>query len=164
MINNMTTTEEIRIIPAETNETLRWECEAEAAKSIDNNGRYLIRLLTLDWMQDDDAIIGNRYLEGAAFLFEVLDWQARTIRLVLSDESLDLTENHARAIFETPADCEAWFSELGQYVRTEGWDEEEEDTPTTESLPSRYWQPGAEDANENEQEENCFANLTIPFE
>lgn len=110
-----------RDIPTETDESFREEIEADA-EGIDRD-RCLIRLLSQDWMNDNqEAMRAVRYLETAAFLFEVIDWETREIRLVLTDESLDLSEDYARAVFETPEECENWFEALGEDLKTEGWD------------------------------------------
>lgn len=109
-----------RDIPTEQDENLRWDIEADAT-GIDRS-RCLIRLLSQDWMSDNlKAYRAIKYLEGAAFLFEVLDWENRTFRLVLTDEIIDLA--WPRATFETPEECEAWFEELGNYIEEEGLDE-----------------------------------------
>ena len=118
----MTTTMNIRDLPTEYEAEFRKEIETEAAKTLADSDRYQVTLLTLTWMEDSDANLGRIYLDDTAWLFEVIDWQERKIRLVLTDESLDLSEDYARAIFETPAECENWFQGLGQDVRTEGWE------------------------------------------
>lgn len=112
-----------RDIPTEQDENLRWDIEADAT-GIDRS-RCLIRLLSQDWMNDNlKAYRAVKYLEGAAFLFEVLDWENRTFRLVLTDESLDLSPDWARGTFDDPQECEDWFEALGDDLEEEGWDEE----------------------------------------
>lgn len=111
-----------RDLPTEYDEEFRQEIENDAAKTLGDSDRYQVRLLTLDWIDGADARRAVRYLDTTAWLFEVLDWQERKIRLVLTDESLDLTEDYARATFETPAEVENWFDGLGYDIRIEGWD------------------------------------------
>ena len=111
-----------RDLPTEYDEEFRQKMEDDATQTLRDSDRYQVRLLTLDWIEGADARRGICYLETAAWLFEVLDWEKKTIRLVLTDESLDLREDYVRAVFETPAEVAKWFEGIGYLVRTQGWD------------------------------------------